>query len=319
MTREEKLAQKLLTRHSLTPPYDLMDLVNKYAEVEFDSFPFDADGLTVGIKSENPKIYINSSLPPTRAAFTLAHELGHVSLPWHIGTIVSDNYNGNDHSNYRTMEAEANRFAAELLMPTYWIKNQLQGNIPFFDKIRKVIVDAKVSPEAAFIKIMNNCEEPRYLLIMESDGSTCNKEFTTEYSKQMGFSGKFFKIDDVYSAYDYEEINLVGIKTITFLIGNMDDNIFNNNDSRSWREILQFILTEVDVQDHTTIQSANATLPASFQRHKEKEVLAICKQVRLDYEGRTHLVDIVNHELFPIYIRKRVDELKAKNLLKVKI
>lgn len=135
MRPEEKFACRLLERHNLIPPYNLEELVSLYAKVNFLDFPIntDADGVSLGLKqSDKPKIYINSSRYKVRQRFTLAHELGHVIIPWHIGNIVShtdikiseDRTNissqikGREDYDYMEIESEANRFAAELLIPT---------------------------------------------------------------------------------------------------------------------------------------------------------------------------------------------------------
>lgn len=128
MRPEEKFAQRLLERHNIVPPYNLESLVSIYAKVDFFDFPFEVDGISIGLKkSDKPTIYINSSRPEVRQRFTMAHELGHVIIPWHIGNIVShtdiikdeQGLNSNLQDNeYREIEYEANRFAAELLIPT---------------------------------------------------------------------------------------------------------------------------------------------------------------------------------------------------------
>ena len=180
MRREEKLAQKVLKKYGLVPPYDIMDLVNKKAIIAFHTFPFQADGITVDIKSHKPRIYINDALgiSKTRQKFTIAHELGHIFLPWHKGTIASDinEYNFSAHSMYKDMEAEANRFASELLMPTNWIVNILDQNIPFEARLERILQDAGVSLEAALIKIDNTCNQRRTIAVFSND--LCVKEIT---------------------------------------------------------------------------------------------------------------------------------------------
>jgi Zn-dependent peptidase ImmA (M78 family) len=158
--REEKLAQKVLKKYNLVPPYDIMKLVEKKATIAFHIFPFKADGITVNIKSDKPRIYINNAfgIPKTRQRFTIAHELGHIFLPWHKGTIASDinEYSISTHMMYRDMESEANRFASELLMPTKWIITVLDQNIPFKARVEKILQDAGVSLEAA----LSNTSKP---------------------------------------------------------------------------------------------------------------------------------------------------------------
>jgi hypothetical protein len=59
-----------------------------------------------------------------RTRFTLAHELGHVLLPWHFGnTFLCETSRAAlfDVPAEYNFEPEANRFAAELLVPTSWL------------------------------------------------------------------------------------------------------------------------------------------------------------------------------------------------------
>lgn len=70
------------------------------------------DGLSCWEKDGPPFFYLNSRQPPEILRFTLAHELGHLTMHY-----------------YPTPdpEGEADRFAAEFLMPATEIRGQLQG------------------------------------------------------------------------------------------------------------------------------------------------------------------------------------------------
>ena len=74
-------------------------------------------------------ILVNSSDSPRRARFTVAHEIGHFLLHKDIasqyGRIVDDaHYRSEQISDFR--ESEANRFAADLLMPWNLIKQTVE-------------------------------------------------------------------------------------------------------------------------------------------------------------------------------------------------
>lgn len=315
MTPEEKLANRLLARHSLVPPYDLINLVRHYADLEYEYFPFTADGITIGVKSARPTIYINRELSPTRSKFTLAHELGHVKIPWHIGTIVSDldNYSPLDHNLYREKEAEANRFAAELLMPSSWVIGILSKNCDFKIKLEEIYNNSGASLEAVLIKVMSKCIENRYLLIMNDD--YCAKQYKAQVTKHFDFENKHFDFNNIYSGSDSEIFLIAGRKIITFLIGKVDKKQFQQDDSRTWRELLITMIDETSNQNDNwkKIQlSANAVLNPTFQKNKLKPFDEICSAIRLSYEDRPLLAGIVGHELFPIYIKKRVEELLKK-------
>ena len=63
-------------------------------------------------------IFLNDRMPNDRIKFSLAHELGHIVM--HIDDITNINSNKN-----RDIEAEADKFASQLLMPEDEIKSQL--------------------------------------------------------------------------------------------------------------------------------------------------------------------------------------------------
>jgi Zn-dependent peptidase ImmA (M78 family)/DNA-binding XRE family transcriptional regulator len=76
---------------------------------DFQSGQIDATSLWE--PGQPPLIFVNRDLPPDRFRFTLCHELGHLLM--HTGTMPDDG------------EAEADRFAAEFLMPATDIGHML--------------------------------------------------------------------------------------------------------------------------------------------------------------------------------------------------
>lgn len=73
------------------------------------------DGLSQW-SAENPVILLNTSLAPSRRRLTLAHELGHLVL--HGDGYVDDDID---------VEAQANQFAAEFLMPEIEVRPHLRN------------------------------------------------------------------------------------------------------------------------------------------------------------------------------------------------
>jgi len=84
--------------------------------VEYDA-PEKFDGVSYFSDRGTPIIIINSNFDNDRKRFTLAHELGHLLM--HNGDIPIPDY--------RDRETEANRFAAEFLMPEAAIKSSLRN------------------------------------------------------------------------------------------------------------------------------------------------------------------------------------------------
>jgi Zn-dependent peptidase ImmA (M78 family) len=119
-TKAKSSAEEVLKENYIThPPVPVMELVKNYGykvvEVELDN---DIAGF---VNPASHVIYINIQDSPTRKAFTVAHELGHIKL--HAAELESNPELG---ILYRRplgkkdtdeKEQEANCFAANLLVP----------------------------------------------------------------------------------------------------------------------------------------------------------------------------------------------------------
>lgn len=89
------------------------------------------------VKNDVPVIVVNSLHHPNRQRFTLAHECGHFEL--HMNDIgravhVDKKYfvmarDGNSAKGFDRKEIDANRFAAELLVPRELLIAELRGRI----------------------------------------------------------------------------------------------------------------------------------------------------------------------------------------------
>lgn len=123
---EQRLANYVSRRWNLSPPVDIQALASELAKVSFEFLPTEhVDGLTLNIgKSGKPcEVIINLHSSERRRRFTLAHEVGHILIPWHVGDFFCHaEYSDTFHSElYWAQEKEANRFASELLIPRAWL------------------------------------------------------------------------------------------------------------------------------------------------------------------------------------------------------
>lgn len=147
---------RCVERFSLTPPVDVVALISRYAIFSEVEFPFPIDGLSLNIKhaDKQSEVLVSASLPENRKRFTVAHELGHILIPWHVGSIIDDVAAGRSSatSRYRRREAEANRFAAELLMPRGWVSERLRNATDILSSIEEISAAAEVSYEAAALR-----------------------------------------------------------------------------------------------------------------------------------------------------------------------
>jgi len=104
----------------------------------------------------------------TRRTFTLAHELGHILIPWHTGQFICKPdsiaaFEGSSKFFHDELGREANRFAAEFLMPTFYVQElfaQLRNPILMLEKTS----GARISKLAASIRFLR-CLPPDFLMV----------------------------------------------------------------------------------------------------------------------------------------------------------
>ena len=90
----KKRANKIISSLGLTPPVDL-NLLYEYFNIDlvYESNYFGIEAYSE--LNKNCKVVINPELISyePRKRFTLAHELGHICIPWHNGDIKCDTDN----------------------------------------------------------------------------------------------------------------------------------------------------------------------------------------------------------------------------------
>ncbi len=175
----ESLARRLLEKNNLQPPTNLEVLVQGQSDLCYKPIPFDGiDGCIYNLKhpTKKTKIIINSRISKNRQRFTLAHEIGHLYIPWHYGNIIDQIAALDDsiemmekYQHYLNIEREANRFASELLMPTPWVKTVLSYEEDLSKVHDEITNTAQVSREAAAFKITACAEKP--IIFAELDNS----------------------------------------------------------------------------------------------------------------------------------------------------
>jgi Zn-dependent peptidase ImmA (M78 family) len=129
--------ESLLARHKITRAPVPVDKIAKELgiQIKLDKVDGNLSGFIVRDKGKRTLIGANKSHHPNRQRFTIAHELGHYLL--HAGHTVhldegrvaftvnlrsSESSKGEDND-----EREANLFAAELLMPAKFLREDLEG------------------------------------------------------------------------------------------------------------------------------------------------------------------------------------------------
>jgi hypothetical protein len=128
VSRARRTAETLLRRSRFSPPVPVDRLARQYAELEDALIPGACDGLIIGLDpsaQRQPTIVVARGSPARRRRLTIAHELGHLMLPWHAGQALACDTPTAWYEAGST-ESEANEFAAELLMPSAWIRDNVE-------------------------------------------------------------------------------------------------------------------------------------------------------------------------------------------------
>ena len=137
------LATDLLKSHNIRSAPVPVDKIAKAMGVQLKFSPLDEElsGM-VFIKEGTPIIGVNSLHHPNRQRFTIAHELGHLVMHRNIleNEVHVDKQfkilmrDGVASSGTDTIEIEANKFAAELLLPSFLLDELLTREFDIDDE-----------------------------------------------------------------------------------------------------------------------------------------------------------------------------------------
>src|SRR5436190_23962328 len=81
----KKLATRLIAARSLRPPIDVQALLAEVADVEEIAWPQrGVDAVVVRLDQPRPQVMLRADASEHRKRFTMAHELRHILVPWHV-------------------------------------------------------------------------------------------------------------------------------------------------------------------------------------------------------------------------------------------
>lgn len=260
------MAARLVDRLNLTPPIDVEKLCSGFADLSFKKFPVSIDGLCLDLKirGKRPKVWVSSVSPPVRRRFTLAHEIGHIIIPWHNGTIIDDIEapRSGEKGKYREMEAEANRFAAELLMPSSWAIGLAERSDHAADLMHSIHEIAQVSFPAAFLKTAK-CGSPGFVGAEVRDGIIIRSLRTNETNSQPPEVSTLIQHVDMPAAFEPKIIQGTDASYYWWKIRDILDD--PGGQLPEWRQILEETLLEIPAEFRTRARaSVNAIIGAAI-------------------------------------------------------
>ena len=170
--RSEARSAALLERFGIDcPSFNVEDVASALGIEVIDGGLTNADARLVRHEGGTGTIRINASVQETgRRRFSIAHEIGH----WELHPNVSQGYlcTAGDMRDYSRSpeEAEANWFAATLLMPKLLLPVVLFKNDPGFGVIREIAKGFQTTLTAAARRLVELSKQP-VLLISSNNGT----------------------------------------------------------------------------------------------------------------------------------------------------
>lgn len=161
---EKKVEELLKHFQYINPPIDIEGIVKKLGiNLKGQMLDDKISGVLYRGRKNDTIIIYNEKHHEQRQRFTIAHEIGHYFLHQNQELIVdkavlfrSDKKSGEDINN---IEVEANKFAAELLMPKFLIENDFKRAIiknKDVEQVIKVLAEKyNVSLSALTIRLNN--------------------------------------------------------------------------------------------------------------------------------------------------------------------
>lgn len=248
---EINLARRLIKRLKLKLPIDVFEVARKFSNVEQLDLPVDVDGVCLNLKQsgKTPLIIVNvAGRSHERIRFTLAHELGHVLIPWHTGAIVDEIDITRDHASekYWQLEGEANRFASELLMPTAWVEKQIGESPHPLEATTRVASGAEVSFQAATIKVLN-CLDASYIFAQVQDGVVVSSGRSRGTLANQPGIGSTIKPGALFPWTPHRWERQVGTSYYYWWQFKGDVVLPPANSNQDWRELLNSIIDDIKV------------------------------------------------------------------------
>lgn len=300
---EVNFAARLVRLKGLTPPIDVLRLAEQYASVHLVVFPVQVDGVCLNLKQhgKRPRILVNRNLPARRLRFTLAHELGHVIIPWHVGSIVDETQESHFDLAfaYWQLEGEANRFASELLMPSEWASLLIDQEKDPIAATERISTVADVSFAAAMVKVQS-------LLPAGYAFAKFVDNHLTYTGRSAGTLASVPKIAKAQVATLFPQAASHWVKTKgpeEYHLWHFHQQVPLSSSSRPWREVLDEIANDIAVPEQergkfkqrvmAVLSSANSRVRSS--RSPESVNSACIQRLQANVGTIPHLERFIRH------------------------
>lgn len=322
------LASRVIEQENLRIPIPVEELAGSVAEIEECAWPYDCDAIVVGLlDSESPTIFLKQGINRRRRRFTLAHELGHIEISWHVGELAChlsetasfdveplraarDPDDILARSRIREQEAEATRFASYLLMPEAILRP-----IVATGDMRHVFEQANLFDVSvqAFILRLRAMLQPGFIFTHHDSGG--RRIYATSGTVWPSGSGTDFDALQVKEHSTAHGVGHISGRTVHWFQLAKFEKLEDTHETRSSTQILRDLLTEFisdPLEQQSIFASINGIAGGSLSRPRATsadQVLSLLRHKFSDFRRQ----DIVCSPTFDVYLRRKTEDWELKN------
>jgi len=314
---EESLALRWAQRLHLSYPIDIRTVINSFAIVIEEHLPILADAILVNspVKSSKPIVFLAAALDERRKSFTLAHELGHIVIPWHIGSFactpfdLDGSLNLSKYATYIELEREANRFAVQILMPRSFLAT-LIDDLGDPATVVEFLQRSNISKVAASIRLIKLLP-PGYMFVQLTSDHQIDKVSKSRDT--------FWELPEV-GELDYTSLESRGVGVHKF--DGLNTLVWLNWNSVSHeRETIQIEETSLeifarildDVGNYGNIQQRVAGVVGAAKNTALRTGVDLYTVLRERFDNRDWFGEIIHHEDFDKFLLTKARELESKH------
>ena len=316
MAPEQRLASKLVRELGLEPPVPIEDVARRFADVELDRFPAEWDAVILGLgRVERPRIILNRDKPPVRRRFTLAHELGHHFIAWHVGMIACHTLADDLMWEwlYRTTEAEANRFASELLVPRAWLDGVIAAEEWVPDVLHRVEA-AEVSAPAGCLALAQALPPGHVLALLEGDGRTRYVFRSENTNVAVPRRGQVMNRQPFEELSTHHERVSFGNQRIHWWYFEAHTDLLFSSDTRTSREILEDMLGRTFPPEERLqrIYRVNGIIGSANSMAVDRTPEAVLAVFRQRFTMRPDLAELRADPDFELFLSRKAEEIASR-------
>lgn len=259
----------------------------------------------------SPAIIIDRRLRGPRRLFTLAHEVGHVCLGWHGSrTACTETDIGRS---TQLDEEEANAFAAELLVPEFWLEGLIAaGGLP--GALEQAYRQARASPTTVNLQL-SRVLPAGWAFVQVDEGDVVRYSGQSRGSSiHLPRAGDNWTVAQALGPIELWEWH-AGWST-THWLRYPTESPLPPAQPRSAGAILQAIMDDLGVhgaERTSLVQSVNGVCSIAFQRAPRPltpEALAAAFWQRLD--AREQLAGVLTHARCEAFVAQKARELSSR-------